>query len=125
MTLLNWPDYLPQNVTDGGFSYTPTSNTLTTNMEHGYAKVRKRTTKVYKIYTISFEMTQEQFYDFETFFEYTIGFGVLSFNMFDPMMIEDSIECMIVAGAQEFPYSVSPIGGSEDLLVSFKIEIIE
>ena len=69
--------------------------------------------------------SQVQFYDFEQFFEFTIGFGILSFNMPDPLKISPTaIECRMVVKEDVSPYSVSPIGGSDDLIVSFTIETL-
>ena len=56
---------------------------MQTKMSTGYPKIRRRFTKAYYIYDLTYELTQEQFYEFETFFKFDLGYGVLEFDLPD------------------------------------------
>lgn len=118
-----WPSVLPQN--PSSVTSSPKSQILETRMSTGYSKIRRRFTKTYHIYELSYEMTTEQFYDFEWFFKFVIGFGVQEFLLPDPLKITTNITCAFVQNENENPYSVQPIRGSDDLLITFSVEELE
>ena len=115
-----WPLSLPQN--PSSVTSSPQSVALSTPMSTGYAKVRRRFTKTYSRYDVSYEMTLDQFYTFENYFDFTLGYGVVEFDLPDPMKINEYITCIFIQNEGESPYGVSPIGGSEDLQVTFSVE---
>lgn len=122
MTTITWPSSLPQNNVNSNFSTSPNNGILRTEMSTGYSKVRRRFTKVYRRYTVSYEIDREQYYTFMTFFEYDLGWGVLNFNLPDPLKLETTIECRIVCGAGENPYQITPLSDTDDLVLTFVVE---
>lgn len=123
-TSINWPTSLPQNVIRG-VTCSPNSNTINTNNSTGYDKRRPRHTKRYRNYSIGLELSQSQYEDFLDFFHLDIGYGTLSFNFPDPLFIETTIELRIISSSNNDPFTVSPLGDTDYLQLSFDAESID
>lgn len=123
-TDIYWPTSLPQNPVFG-VSCSPRGNTHVTANSTGYDKVRPRFTKRYRDYSISMELTLEQYDELLTFYHIYLGYGELSFNFPDPLKIETYIEVRIVANSDTSPISVTPWSGTDQLLVSFDLESLD
>lgn len=121
-TNIDWPITLPQNISGGDINFSPLSNVVRTEMSTGYAKVRKKYTGNYKRYNVAFEIDLAQYYIFKDFFESILGYGILSFNLPDPLKINPTIECRIIASPNNRPYTIVPLDESDDLVLSFIIE---
>lgn len=115
-----WPSALPQN--PSSVSSAPKSVVLSTKTSTGYPKLRRRYTKTYNIYDLTYEMDQEQFYEFELFFDYDLSWGLEEFLLPDPLKIEDEITVVIIQNEDSEPYSVTPLAGTDSWLVSFTAE---
>jgi hypothetical protein len=112
--MADWPSSLPQYPQKGGFSKAPASQVISTSMSIGPAKRRKRYTKNYNVYSMTFEMTLDQFEDFEYFFKNDLGYGVVNFNIPDPFHITTTLDVRIVASQGSNPYTVTQWGDLYD-----------
>jgi hypothetical protein len=74
-----WPLTLPQYVLASGYSEKRADNVLETTMEYGPAKRRARSTVAPRIIACTIHMTSAQVTTFNTFFDTTLVYGVLSF----------------------------------------------
>jgi len=120
MATATWPSSIPQYPQKGGATKSPLSEALTTNMSTGYSKRRRRYTKTYYIYDLTYEMTLDELDDFEDFFEEDLNFGVNSIELPDPFLLSSTIIGSIVVGQDEDPYSISPFDELDDtVLISF------
>jgi hypothetical protein len=79
-----WPGTLPQKPLQSGFNESLKNLVITTQMDSGPAKVRRRFTAGVKKYSVSFLMTSDQLSTFEIFYNDTILGGALSFDFPDP-----------------------------------------
>ncbi len=83
-TSLNWPDELP-GVKLSGLSAKFQNPVIRTEMDAGPAKQRLRYTAVPKLFTCTITVPEDKRQVFEAFWQDTLGYGTLRFNMHDPM----------------------------------------
>lgn len=117
-----WPSTLPQFVNRDGFSYTLSNSAISASMSAGYAKRRKRFTGQYATYSVSIQMTQAQADTFEQFFNNNLGYGVVNIDFPDPLFITSTIEVRIKASKDTNPYSFSPYGDNDEVVLSMELE---
>lgn len=123
-TTINWPNNLPQFVSEDGYSRNPLSNVVRTSVSFGPAKTRRRTTKKIENLGFNIVMSKAQLDIFENFFDNTLGFGALSFNFPDPENLGSTIEIRFVTD-QGAGYSITPeSGGVGFFIVGFQTEIL-
>lgn len=117
-----WPSSLPQLVDSGSFSYSLSSSSISTKMSTGYDKRRKKFTGQYGTYKVSMHMTQTQADTFEQFVNNNLGYGVVLFDFPDPFFITPTIEVRLKAGSEESPYTFTPYGESDQVILSMSLE---
>ena len=126
-----WPSTLPRNVLRDSFSYNPQSGLIRTNMDAGYAKVRKRFTAVTSEMNVSFSMTFDQLETFETFFKSAAGLWYGARKMYFPNPLwasgpgeseQDRPDIVVRMKIDGVPYMVVPDGQTTDFVVTFVIE---
>lgn len=83
--MATWPTSLPQTPLQEGFSEELPRVTITTPMDAGPAKVRRRFTAGVTKYTMEFDLTTAQRATFITFFETTTLGGSIKFDFPDPV----------------------------------------
>lgn len=115
-----WPVSLPQKFEASSYKTNPENNVITTDMDTGPSKIRRRFTAKRKIHSGRMVMSK---YEFDTFFlpffETTISDGTVEFSFPDPFDDSSTIEVRWIVGGR--PYEVkqySPV----DVVVSFAIE---
>lgn len=80
-----WPAGLPQVPLKQGFSKKPKKQVISSPVERGKRKIRRKTTGKISVIAAVYRMTQAQFDDiFEPFFDTTLGGGALPFDLPDP-----------------------------------------
>lgn len=82
---IEWPSSLPQYFLRAGFSHSRPNNLISTQMDRGPAKVRRRNLAGVGKMSGSMVMTLDQWNDFENFIDNTLAGGVLSFLFPDPL----------------------------------------
>ena len=117
-----WPASLPDSFLQDSFSYSPQGNLLRTDMDSGPAKVRKLFTAISKDYSGEMVFTSTQLGTFETFFETTLGYGVLTFDFPNPFNLLTTIEVRFKINSKTTPYTVVPDGGTLDWRVTLNLE---
>jgi len=122
MTSINWPLTLPQNANFGA-SCEIVGNTFSQVMSTGYDKRRPKTTSRYRKYTVEYGMTLLEYDAFQRFFHNELGYGEMSFNLPDPLRIQDPLEVRFIG--EEAPFNVTPWAGTDQLLVSFTVQALE
>lgn len=80
-----WPTNLPQCPLMDGFTQELPRLSITTEMDAGPAKVRRRFTAGVTKYTLSFILTSTQLSDFQNFFLNETFGGSVPFDMPDPI----------------------------------------
>lgn len=126
--MVTWPSTLPQRPIKNGFSASPQSGVVETEMDAGLPKVRRRFTATYTDYTLTYIMSYEQFEIFEQFYNNSpihatlpgVQGGVWRFDLPNPYSESaDDIEVRFVANNP--PYNSVPDGDSTDFAVSFTV----
>lgn len=75
-----WPDNLPLGIKYGAETEFGKGNKISTDMDYGNRRRRRRFTKVPAYQTISFKLTDSQLTQFEAFYSGVLLDGVVSFN---------------------------------------------
>lgn len=126
--MVQWPESLPQRPVRDGFSATPQSGVVETEMDAGLPKVRRRFTATYTDYSLTYIMTYAQFEIFEQFYNNSpthetlpgVQGGVWRFYIPNPYSESaDDLEVRFVA--QNPPYRAMPDGDSTEWAVSFRV----
>lgn len=73
--MATWPGTLPGSPLADGFTYEPVPQSISSGMETGPPKRRRRFSVAYGRYTMSFLLTGVQRATFETFYNTTLGGG--------------------------------------------------
>ena len=81
---MSWPGTLPATPIIGGYQEVFANNVVRSDMDTGYAKVRKRSTAAPKIYRFVYSLTAAQVTTLNTFFDTTINSGADTFTMTHP-----------------------------------------
>lgn len=84
MSAPQWPESLPQQIQQDGFSAGPRDNVVRTQMSTGEIKTRRRSTVARDEMTFEVPLTREQYAIFRAFWRDTIGYGSLPFAWTDP-----------------------------------------
>lgn len=87
MTNITWPDSLPLTLQLENLSAQKKSNVVRTTMDAGPQKARRRYTVQSKIFTGTMILTETQRRIFESWYEDTLGSGVLRFVFTDPQTL--------------------------------------
>lgn len=85
MALARWPTSLPQTYLLAGYSETEANSVISSEMEYGPQKRRRRTTAAVRTAEGTMLMTPEQFVAFRAFLNDNIGGGALPFEFPDHM----------------------------------------
>ena len=80
-----WPATLQDVANREGFSMQFGEETVTTEMEVGPPKKRRRTTKRIDTFPISIDMTFDEYSTLNTFYDVTLAGGVKTFNFTHPL----------------------------------------
>lgn len=100
-----WPAELPQSPQVAGYSESPQSQVLRTQMDAGPAKTRRRFTAATRTIPVRYQLTAEQVAVFEAWFENVIAGGALPFDW----PYRAGVVTALVAG--EPPYRLTPVAG--------------
>lgn len=79
-----WPPSLPQAPLISGHKEQPQDQTISTSMDKGPEKTRRRFTAGYTGMPVQFMLSAAQVVTFESFFDTTIGAGALPFEFTHP-----------------------------------------
>lgn len=116
--MTTWPPSLPQTPLQDGFKEEFENNIITTQMDQGPAKVRRRFTAGVQKYDVTFLMSSSQLSTFETFFNDTISQGATSFTFPIPRTgVNDTFRLDMTKG----PPQIAPLSGGQ-YRVSFSME---
>lgn len=113
-----WPASLPQSPLQRDYNETLPNLTITTQMDQGPAKVRRRFTAGVTKYQFSFLMNATQLTAFNTFFTSDISSGALAFDFPDPR--SGSTESFRI-DMDQGPPAIIPNSGNQ-YIVSFAAE---
>ena len=120
----DWPSDIPQSFQQSGFSDEPMGGVIRTDMDTGYAKVRRRFTSVTDMWSGTMVMTTTELATFKSFFKNTIKYGSLRFNFPDQYNLSGpTVEARFNINTGGKPYSLSPDGDSQDWQVKFTLEV--
>lgn len=81
--MTDWPADLPQNVLAADFQEQAQPQAIRSSVDVGPAKMRRRYTAAIKVYRMAIYLTTAQKASLETFFDSSLGGGVLPFNWVD------------------------------------------
>lgn len=117
--MATWPSTLPCFLVDG-YQESPVSTVLSSNVDGGAPKYRRRYTKGYRNIQASVFMTSEQVEEFEEFFENEM-IDVIPFGKENPRTGKP-MSCLMVG---DEPYTITPIDdGQQFWRVSFTIQTV-
>lgn len=84
--MATWPASLPQSPLAGGFDYAPVAQSISTEMDTGPPKRRRRFSVAYGRYTMQFLLNGTQKATFDTFYGTTLAGGADAFTgLADPL----------------------------------------
>lgn len=112
-----WPTELQQYLLADGFSLTPQDNVITTDMETGVPKKRRRFTKTKDDVSGSIHLPYDKYDVLDTFYKVTTASGVIPFDVTHPIT-KAPAKARFAA-----PPTYTPIGGIM-FTVSLKWEIL-
>lgn len=120
---INWPSFLPQFIDREGYTRTPRSVLVRTEVSSGPPKVRRRSTARSQTLTVNMVMSKAQLDIFEQFFTQNLGYGALSFNFPEP---ENPTSTIVVRfdSSSDTLYSITPDGDTIDFSVALNLEIL-
>lgn len=81
MANATWPSSLPQAPQGKGYGEQPAVNVVMTQMDVGPPKRRQRATAALRMFNATYLMSDAQVEVFDDFYENTIAFGALPFDM--------------------------------------------
>ena len=116
-----WPASLPQAPLRAGFRYTPTDQSISTTMDTGPRKRRRRFSTAFGIYEMSFYFTGAQRATFLTFWQTTIAGGSDSITFPDPVTTVSGTFLMVGAPSYEF-LATGATAAERDCIVSMTWE---
>lgn len=134
-----WPATLPQNVLHDQFSYTAGSGLIRNETDTGYPLVRRRFTGTTDTYAMALVMTYAQYKTFEDFFRNSPDHPTLPGAFLGSVRVafpeplwspadgeteadRPTVSLRFVTSVGNTPYTVTPNGGSGDVVVSFTME---
>lgn len=112
-----FPNALPKVYT-GSYSFNPQSGVVRTEMDSGYARVRRRASQTPTEISVSWLFTEEEFGIFERFFDVDLHGGVAWFEI---ELYNGAGESTFVARFKE-PYAAKSIVKAKMWEVSAKLE---
>ena len=112
-----WPTDLQQYLLAEGFSMTPADNVITSDVEAGVPKKRRRFTKTKDDVTGNIHLPYDKYDVLDIFYKVTTASGVLPFDVVHP------ITKVPVKARFAAPPTYAPLGGLV-FLVSLKWEIL-
>lgn len=92
-----------------GFSVSPRSGAITSPMDVGPSKRRRRSTLEYEAINVAFILTTDQIATFKSFFADTLKSGVLPFVIKHPIDGDDQRAQIVLNNP---PYSISAVSGT-------------
>lgn len=116
--MATWPVSLPQTPLQDGFSEQIENGVITTQMDQGPSKTRRRFTASVKKYEVTFLMSASQLSTFRTFFDSAISGGANSFTFTDPIV--NTSGSFRIDMSQGSP-TITPLSGGQ-YTVSFSME---
>ena len=116
--MADWPSTIPQIPLADGYSNGFANNLITSQVDYGPPKVRRRATSAMTPMSFSMRMTAGEFDDFKEFFEETLYSGSLSFNFPHP---ETGVDCVARFSPTQPPKWGSV--GATDYMVSISLEV--
>lgn len=101
----NFPSTLEQQLNEQGFQYIPGSTSITSDVDVGVPKKRRRYTKPFNSFTGSFLLKKDQFDTLENFYQTTLAGGTLPFFYTHPIKGTQTVMQF------QTEYSVASLGG--------------
>jgi len=121
MAIAAWPSSLPEFPLHDGYNRATKSNVVSDPDGKNYIETRRRTSlKVYD-HTISYSMTKTQVYTFISFYDGTLGHGLLPYTITNPITQTGTIKVRIKSknsNAYEIVYDED----TNDYFISFTLE---
>lgn len=115
---VSYPPSLPQDPQRNSFNVTQKSNVITSEVDIGEAKKRRRYTDPIINEAWSMILSPDQLIDFNTFFNVELGSGVNRFEFFDTFLGVQK-QCRIMDMPKYKPY-----GSCGFYMVSFNVELL-
>lgn len=116
--MATWPASLPQRPLQDGYSEELENVVISSGVDIGPAKKRRRTSAGVVKFSLSFLMTSTQLATFKTFFETDISYGAVKFTFPDPAsQVSSDFRIDLGEGAPR----VEPLSGGQ-YKVSFAAE---
>jgi hypothetical protein len=110
-----WPASLPQSPLRDSVRFSSPNTLIASPMDSGPPKVRRKFTRAHRPMSCTFEMTEGQKADFQSFFRIDLASGALSFTMPDPNDPEGGA-CLARVDPQQMPsYAVVGVQGGENV----------
>jgi hypothetical protein len=123
MADVDWPTSLPQSFQQDSFMERQQSGVISTEMDTGAKKTRRRFTAVTTYWQGNMIFTESQVIIFKNFFKLSIGYGSLRFNFPNQYDLGSTVEARFRIA--DTPYSLSPDRDTLDFLISFELEVFE
>ncbi len=117
-----WPETLPDTYQQSGFGSVPQGMLLRTKMDSGLAKVRRKYTASWQDYTGVMVFSQDQLDTFVTFFTTDLVSGIHSFNVINPLNLDEYIEARFKIMSEESPYTIQPYSDISEWEISINLE---
>lgn len=116
-----WPGTLPQLPLHDGYSKEEQSGVVRDEDTGAFVNVRRRFTATSQYHSYNMIFTKDQLETFIDFFENTIGFGSLKFDINNPLDVGGVMTCRFVVG-DDVPFNVNYDDNTLDYLVNFSLE---
>lgn len=113
-----WPPSLPQAPLIAGHSEQPQDQTISTSMDKGPEKTRRRITAGYTSMPVQFVLTAAQVTTFESFWDSTIAAGALPFDFTHPRT-----GATVSVKASPAVYQLSPAGDNASYILSMVFQV--
>lgn len=110
-----WPASLPQSPLRDSLEFTGPNRLIATPMDSGPPKVRRKFTRAHRPMTCTFEMSEDQKVDFQTFVGIELADGALSFLMPDPNSTTGNLSSVRIDPQQMPRYRVIGVDRGENV----------
>lgn len=118
-----WPASLPDCPLAGNYSEQPQSQVLSSEMDAGPTKTRRRFTAGTTALAFDRNMTHAQLATFEEFFDNDIAAGALPFDIAHPRT-KQVVSVLIRTNKDSPPYELTPVGsGATHYRISMILEV--
>lgn len=119
MSVPSWPSSLPQYLSSDSFTLAPQSSVVSSSMDIGPPKIRRRFTGTWSKISASLTLSADQWTVLWTFYDTTLAGGVLTFSWVHPVT---RASCTMRFDPESVPAVTDTIGASA--IVTLALEIV-